>query len=262
MQNKELSISILIHYFSTDGFCRGIVNSLRTKDMPKRILIVDDEPDIIRILKYNLEKEGFEVLVANDGIKALERAEERPDLIVRDIMMPKMDGWEVVRTLKRNQRTADIPVIFLTAKESEMDEVIGLELGADDYVVKPISPRKLIARINSRLRHSHASGTSVEQDQIIRIHGMVINVPNYSVRVGNSDVFFPRKEFEVLSYLARHRGRVMTRGMILDAVWGEDVHVVDRTIDVHIRGIREKLGKRGDLIETVKGVGYRFKEEE
>jgi two-component system, OmpR family, alkaline phosphatase synthesis response regulator PhoP len=230
--------------------------------MPKRILIVDDEPDIIRLLKYNLEKEGFEVLAANDGIKAIERAGEHPDLIVLDVMMPKMDGWEVVRRLKRDGRTADIPVIFLTAKASEMDEVVGLELGADDYVVKPISPRKLIARINSRLRRRHAPAEASEVDQVIRAHGIVINVPNYSVRVGNDDIFFPRKEFEVLSYLARHRGRVMTRDMILNAVWGEDVLVVDRTIDVHIRGIREKLGKRGDLIETVKGVGYRFKEEE
>jgi two-component system, OmpR family, alkaline phosphatase synthesis response regulator PhoP len=230
--------------------------------MPKRILIVDDEPDIIRLLKYNLEKEGFEVLVANDGIKAIERAGEHPDLIVLDVMMPKMDGWEVVRRLKRDGRTADIPVIFLTAKASEMDEVVGLELGADDYVVKPISPRKLIARINSRLRRRHSPAEASELDQVIRAHGIVINVPNYSVRVGNDDIFFPRKEFEVLAYLARHRGRVMTRDMILDAVWGEHVLVVDRTIDVHIRGIREKLGKRGDLIETVKGVGYRFKEEE
>jgi two-component system, OmpR family, alkaline phosphatase synthesis response regulator PhoP len=230
--------------------------------MPKRILIVDDEPDIIRLLKYNLEKEGFEVLVANDGIKAIERAGEHPDLIVLDVMMPRMDGWEVVRRLKQDKRTADIPVIFLTAKASEMDEVVGLELGADDYIVKPISPRKLLARINSRLRQRQSSAALAEQEQIIKAHGIVINVPNYSVKVGGDDLFFPRKEFEVLTYLARHRGRVMTRDMILDAVWGQEVHVVDRTIDVHIRGIREKLGKRGDVIETVKGVGYRFKEEE
>jgi two-component system, OmpR family, alkaline phosphatase synthesis response regulator PhoP len=230
--------------------------------MPKRILIVDDEPDIIRLLKYNLEKEGFEVLVANDGVKAIERAGEHPDLIVLDVMMPRMDGWEVVRRLKQDKRTADIPVIFLTAKASEMDEVVGLELGADDYIVKPISPRKLLARINSRLRQRQSSAGSAEQEQVIKAHGIVINVPNYSVKVAGDDLFFPRKEFEVLTYLARHRGRVMTRDMILDAVWGQEVHVVDRTIDVHIRGIREKLGKRGDVIETVKGVGYRFKEEE
>jgi two-component system, OmpR family, alkaline phosphatase synthesis response regulator PhoP len=230
--------------------------------MPKRILVVDDEADIIRLLKYNLEKEGFEVLTASDGVKALERAVEQPDLIVLDVMMPRMDGWEVVRQLKRNAKTAAIPVLFLTAKATEVDEVLGLELGADDYVVKPISPRKLVARVNSLLRRRQTADTPTEQDQVIRIHDIVINVPNYSVRWGNSDVFFPRKEFELLAYLARHRGRVMTRQMILDAVWGKDVLVVDRTIDVHIRGIREKLGKRGDLIETVKGVGYRFKDEE
>jgi two-component system alkaline phosphatase synthesis response regulator PhoP len=177
-------------------------------------------------------------------------------------MMPKMDGWDVVRTLKRNEQTAGIPVIFLTAKATEMDEVVGLELGADDYVVKPISPRKLIARINSRLRSRVAPATSSGTDDRIKVREIVINVPNYSVRIADRETFFPRKEFEVLVYLARNRGRVMTREKILDAVWGTDVHVVDRTIDVHIRGIREKLGKRGDLIETVKGVGYRFKDEE
>jgi two-component system, OmpR family, alkaline phosphatase synthesis response regulator PhoP len=230
--------------------------------MPKRILIVDDEPDIVRLLKYNLEKEGFEVLVAHDGVKALERAVERPDLIVLDVMMPKMDGWEVVRQLKRKEQTAGIPVLFLTAKSTETDEVLGLELGADDFVVKPISPRKLIARINSHLRRRQTPGAQTEQDPTISVHDLVINVPNYSVKVGHDEIFLPRKEFELLAYLARHRGRVMTRQMILDVVWGKDVHVVDRTIDVHIRGIREKLGKRGDLIETVKGVGYRFKDEE
>jgi two-component system, OmpR family, alkaline phosphatase synthesis response regulator PhoP len=230
--------------------------------MPKRILIVDDEPDITRLIKYNLEKEGFETLIAHDGVKALERAAEQPDLIVLDVMMPRMDGWEVVRQLKRNAQTASIPVLFLTAKATEVDEVLGLELGADDYVVKPISPRKLVARINSLLRRSQSTDTSGEQDQMIRIHDIVINTPNYTVKIGNNELALPRKEFEVLVYLARNRGRVMTREMILDAVWGKDVLVVDRTIDVHVRGIREKLGKRGDCIETVKGVGYRFKDEE
>jgi two-component system, OmpR family, alkaline phosphatase synthesis response regulator PhoP len=231
--------------------------------MSKSILIVDDEPDIIRMLKYNLEKEGFAVLMANDGLKALDvAAANLPDLIVLDVMMPKLDGWEVVRRLKRDEKTAHIPVIFLTAKASEMDEVVGLELGADDYIVKPISPRKLIARINSRLRLASTLAAAPEQDQVVKIHGIVINVPNYSVKIGNEEVFFPRKEFDVLVYLVRNRGRVMSRDMILDAVWGHDVHVVDRTIDVHIRGIREKLGKRGDVIETVKGVGYRFREDE
>jgi two-component system alkaline phosphatase synthesis response regulator PhoP len=229
--------------------------------MAKRILIVDDEPDIIRILKYNLQKEGFEVLAAKNGVEALERAQEQPDLIVLDVMMPRLDGWQVVRTLKQDQRTAGIPVIFLTAKASEVDEVVGLELGADDYVVKPISPRKLLARINSTLRRSQIPGALAQEDEIIRAHEIVINVPKHSVTVKGKDLVLPRKEFELLSYLARHRGRVMTREMILDSVWGKDVHVVDRTIDVHVRGIREKLGKHADLIETVKGVGYRFKEE-
>jgi two-component system alkaline phosphatase synthesis response regulator PhoP len=230
--------------------------------MRKKILIVDDEPDIVRLLKYNLETEGYDVVSANNGKAALEKAREHPNLIVLDVMMPQMDGWEVIRQLKKKEETASIPVLFLTAKDSEIDEVLGLELGADDYITKPISPRKIIARIKTILRRSESSNAVSEREEIIRIHRLVINVPNYSVKVDKNEVFLPKKEFEVLVFLAKRRGRVVTRETLLDAIWGKEIYVGDRTIDVHIRKIREKLSTYAELIETVKGVGYRFKEEE
>lgn len=229
--------------------------------MPKKILVVDDEKDIVEMLKYNLEKEGYSVISALNGIRALEQAREnKPDLILLDIMMPEMDGWEVCKQLMKDERTSTIPVIFLTAKGSEVDEVVGLELGADDYIIKPISIRKLIARVKTALRRKEILDTPGETVQdILSIEGMEINIPNYTVKIGKQELVLPKKEFETLVYLASHRGRVISREVLLNAVWGENVVVVDRTVDVHIRKIREKLGKYGDYIETVKGVGYRFK---
>ena len=230
--------------------------------MSKKILVVDDEADIVRLLKYNLEKEGYDVITAQDGKAAIEKARTHPDLIVLDVMMPQLDGWEVIRELKKKKETADIPVLFLTAKESEIDEVLGLELGADDYIIKPISPRKLVARIKATLRRNDTSAASADLQDILHLPHIVINIPNYSVKVDKQDVFFPKKEFEVLTLLARRRGRVVTREELLDSVWGKGVYVVDRTIDVHIRKIREKLDRHADMIETVKGVGYRIKGDE
>ncbi|MBM2841376.1 MAG: DNA-binding response regulator [Bacteroidetes bacterium] len=228
--------------------------------MRKTILIVDDEADILEMLKYNLEKEGYSVLTARNGRTALEEVRQNPDLVVLDVMMPEMDGWEVCKRLKRDQRTADIPVIFLTAKGSEVDEVVGLELGADDYIVKPISVRKLIARVKAVLRRREAAKSeSVAAQDIIRVDKLEINVPNYTVTVGAKSIILARKEFETLVYLVQHRGRVISREVLLNVVWGENVHVVDRTVDVHISKIREKLGSHGEIIETVKGVGYRVK---
>ncbi len=226
----------------------------------KTILIVDDEKDIIEMLKYNLEKEGYKVLTARDGKKALEQAKQLPDLILLDVMMPEMDGWEVCKYLKRDVKTAAIPVVFLTAKGTEFDEVLGLELGADDYVVKPIAVRSLLARVKTALRRREkSSADAASVAEIIRIDRLEINVPNYTAVVGNKELTLTRKEFETLVYLARNRGRVITREVLLNVVWGEDVRVVDRTVDVHISKIREKLGSYGDYIETVKGVGYRMK---
>jgi two-component system, OmpR family, alkaline phosphatase synthesis response regulator PhoP len=203
--------------------------------MPKSILVVDDEKDIVEMLKYNLEREGFTVLTALNGKKALEQAKNNPDLILLDIMMPEMDGWEVCKQLMRDERTARIPVIFLTAKGSEVDEVVGLELGADDYIVKPISIRKLIARVKTALRRRELGGTPPQKTaDIIKIEGMEINIPNYTVKIGKEEIFLPKKEFETLVFLANHRGRVITRETLLNSVWGENVVVVDRTVDVYI----------------------------
>jgi two-component system alkaline phosphatase synthesis response regulator PhoP len=225
--------------------------------MQKTILVVDDEKDIVEMLQYNLEKEGYKVVTARNGKQALEQAKRSVDLILLDIMMPEMNGLDVLRELKRNEKTKSVPVLFLTAKSSEIDEVIGLELGAEDYIMKPISMKKLIARVRATLRRGVSAGLSTESSDIIRIDDLEINVPNYSVTISSKPLVFPKKEFETLVYLVRHRGRVISRDVLLNAVWGEGVFVVDRTVDVHIRKIREKLGKYADIIETVKGVGYR-----
>jgi two-component system alkaline phosphatase synthesis response regulator PhoP len=228
--------------------------------MSKTILIVDDEADILEMLKYNLEKEGYAVLTSRNGKNALGQVRHNPDLVLLDVMMPEMDGWEVCRRLKREPRTASLPVLFLTAKGSEVDEVVGLELGADDYIVKPISVRKLIARVKAVLRRREAAKSEpVAAQDIIRVDKLEINVPNYTVTVGAKSIILARKEFETLVYLVQHRGRVISREVLLNVVWGENVHVVDRTVDVHISKIREKLGSHGEIIETVKGVGYRVK---
>ncbi len=226
----------------------------------KTILVVDDEQDIIQLIRYNLEREGFRVESASDGNEALSKANDvKPDVILLDIMLPGKDGYEVIKSLNQNERTANIPVIFLTAKSAEFDEVLGLELGADDYIVKPISPRKLISRIRAVLRRYE--GVKNEEVKSIDFGKIVIDRESYLVKIGGEKVFFPRKEFEILHYLASHEGKVISRETLLSRVWGSDVYVGDRTVDVHIRKIREKLGKHADMIETIKGVGYKFKAE-
>jgi len=231
--------------------------------MKQTLLIADDEHDIIELLRYNLEKEGFDILTARNGKEALDQARTHPDLIVLDVMMPEMSGHDVVRLLKADPATASIPVIFLTARTSELDEVIGLELGADDYVTKPISIPKLIARIKSTLRkRTDTAKPAVPTDEILAHGKIAINRAHHRVSVEGKDVFFPKKEFEVLAYLVRHAGKVVSRESLLAAIWGADVFVVDRTIDVHIRKIREKLGSCSSYIDTIKGVGYRMNEPE
>jgi two-component system alkaline phosphatase synthesis response regulator PhoP len=229
--------------------------------MPKRILIVDDEQDILDLLRFNLENEGYEILAAADGLRALELAKTRPDLIILDIMLPGKDGWEVMRELRQSPATQQIPVIFLTAKAGEIDEIVGLELGADDYVVKPISMRKLLARVKAVLRKTQPA--ALESDKPLRFGEVEINPLNYAVTIAGKTVAFTKKEFELLVYLAKRPGRVVTRDTLLTEIWGDNVVVIDRTIDVHIRKIREKLGEGNvHLIETIKGVGYRLKAEE
>ncbi len=224
-----------------------------------KILLVDDEKDIIEFLQYNLEAEGFEVIPAYNGIEALSKLSENPDLIVLDIMMPKLDGYETCKRIRNSENHKHIPIIFLTAKSSEIDEIHGLNIGADDYIQKPISPKKLIARIKSNLRKTDINKKDKHVESEINIGPLKINREEYTVYVDNKKILLPRKEFELLAYFASNPGKVFDREKILSDIWGNDIIVVERTIDVHIRKIREKLGKHADLIETIKGVGYRFK---
>jgi len=225
--------------------------------MKHKILLVDDEKDIVEFLEYNLVQEGFEVITAYDGMEALHKLNQKPDLVILDIMMPNIDGFEVCRRIRENKAYSEIPVIFLTAKGAETDEIKGLELGASDFIKKPISPNKLIARVNSNLRKSQIPGKSLPA--VIKIGPLEIDREQYIVKINQVDTVFPRKEFELLYFLANNPGKVFNRDVLLRTVWGTDVYVVDRTVDVHIRKIREKLNNYADLIETIKGVGYRFK---
>jgi len=227
--------------------------------MAKRVMVVDDEPDIVELIRYNLSNEGYEIITARNGQEALDKAASLPDLIILDLMMPVMDGLEACKRLRADPRTARIPVLFLTARSGEVDEVIGLEMGADDYVRKPITPRKLSARVKALFRRYEQGPAVGAEEPVIKVGRLEINRTNRTVRLGTREIFFPRKEFEILALLAANQGKVFSREMLLDQVWGNDVVVIDRTVDVHIRKIREKLADAADLIETLKGVGYRFR---
>lgn len=224
-----------------------------------KILLVDDEKDIVEFLSYNLERSDYEVITAFNGLEALEKLSSGPDLIILDVMMPKMDGFEVCDKIREMDNYKHIPIIFLTAKSSETDEVHALTLGADDFIQKPISPKKLIARVKSNLRRVDLSQKSGDSEREFRIGPLVIDREKFTVKIEGEEVFFPKKEFEILAYLASQPGKVFHRDKILNDIWGSDIYVVERTVDVHVRKIREKLGSNSDLIETVKGVGYRFK---
>lgn len=236
---------------------------MRKKNMKVKVLVVDDEKDIVDLIKYNLEKENeFIVSTANNGKQALELASsDKPDLILLDIMMPELNGFDVCKKLKSDNATSKIPVIFLTAKENEIDEIVGLELGADDYIQKPISPRKVIARIKSVIRRLNMEQDSMPAYQeVIKFKNIEVDSNTHTVRISSRDVFFPKKEFQLLHFLLSNRGRVFSREILLNQIWGENIYVIDRTIDVHIAKVREKLGEYSDYIETIKGLGYRFKE--
>ncbi len=226
--------------------------------MAKKILIVDDEQDILDLLTFNLQREGYETLTAAEGENALHLARTAfPDLIILDVMLPGLDGWEVLRELRRDPDTRHLPVVFLTAKDSEIDEVVGLELGADDYIVKPISMHKLVARVKLALRK--AATAEMRPSEKISFGAVVVDSASYTVTIQGDPVPFTKKEFEILRYLAQRPGRVVSRETLLNELWDEDVVVIDRTVDVHIRKIREKLGaEEMRHIETLKGVGYRF----
>jgi len=230
--------------------------------MKEKILIVDDEKDIIKMLDYNLKKEGFRVVSVFDGEEALDSAtREHPDLIVLDLMLPGMDGLEVCKTLKREAKTQAIPIIMLTAKSQESDKVIGLELGADDYVTKPFSPRELIARIKAILRRMKEKDRLPE---VIKIGELRIDFSKIAVTVKDKSVELTAKEFELLKTLIKAKGRVLSRDYLLDNIWGFDhaMEIQTRTVDVHIRTLRKKLKSEAKCIVTVKNYGYRFEYED
>ena len=220
----------------------------------KNILIVDDEPDIREILRYNLEKEGFSITEAVDGNDALDKVSKDLDLAILDIMMPGKDGYEVCRKIREQGNT--LPIVFLTAMDRELDEVRGLEVGGDDYVRKPFSPKMLIARINAifrRIDQINSKGTSICFGEL------EINTSTYIAQLNEEELHLPRKEFELLAFFMSQPNIIFRRGDLLSGIWEEDVFVVDRTIDVHINRIRSKLGPYKNWIETVKGIGYRFR---
>lgn len=225
----------------------------------EKILVVDDEEDILELLRYNLLREGYNVSCAASGEEALRLAQsEIPDLLVQDLMLPGIDGLEVTKILKNDSRTRDIPIVMLTAKGEEADIVTGLELGADDYITKPFSPRVLVARVRAVLRRKVKEYK--EETPVLRIHDIVIHPGRHEVLVNDKPVQLTLTEFGILNYLARRPGWVFTRSQIMDAVKGEDYFVTDRSVDVQIVGLRKKLCNAGKYIETVRGVGYRFKE--
>jgi two-component system phosphate regulon response regulator PhoB len=220
------------------------------------VLVIDDEADLVELVRYNLDKEGFAVLAAADGESGLEAARRRkPDVIVLDVMMPGMDGLEVCRQLRSDERTRLIPLIMLTARAAEADRIVGLEMGADDYVTKPFSPRELTARIKAILRRSNPRE---QPARLIRHGNLVIDPQRHEVLYREAPLSLTATEFRILQFLAGRPGRVLSRNEILDAAMGEDSDVFDRTIDVHITAIRRKLGEAGRRIETVRGFGYKF----
>ncbi|MET3128084.1 two-component system alkaline phosphatase synthesis response regulator PhoP [Arcicella rosea] len=219
-----------------------------------KILLVDDDPDIIELLEYNLQKEGFEIQSALDGVQAVEVAKSfKPDLILLDVMMPRQDGIETARQLRLIPEFKEVYILFLTARAEEYTEVAAFDVGADDYIVKPIKPRALVSRIKAMFRRE---AQQIESDEKIEIGQLVINRTNYSVLNDGNPLVMPKKEFELLSFLAKHPNKVFNRDELLEKVWGTDVYVVERTVDVHIRKLREKIPEH--YIKTLKGVGYMF----
>lgn len=227
--------------------------------MKPKILVVDDEPDALELIGFNLKRAGFDVVSASDGAEALRRARDQaPNLIVLDLMLPEMDGLEVCKALRQDSTTGSIPIIMLTAKAGEIDRVLGLELGADDYVTKPFSPRELVLRVKNLLGRRTAAPNNKE---ILRIGQISIDLARHRVTVKNKPVELTATEFRLITVLAQRRGRVQSRDQLLRDVWEYDAMIDTRTVDTHMRRLREKLGPAADNLETVRGVGYRFLDE-
>lgn len=226
--------------------------------MPKRsILLIDDEKDIQDLLQYNLEKEGYRVFLASSGEIGLEWARsKKPDLVILDLMLPGIDGLEVCRILKSNKDTQAIPILMLTAKNTEVDQVVGLELGAADYIPKPFSVKVLAARVKNIFRKQELP----KEEPVLRVGDFLIDKGRMSFTIKGKPVALTRLEFGILTFLMENKGRVFSRDKLLSGAWGGEAFVVDRTVDVHIKSIRKKLGKYRGVVETVRGSGYRFVE--
>jgi phosphate regulon transcriptional regulator PhoB len=228
----------------------------------EKIVVIEDEDDILEVIAYNLKREGYEVITSTSGEDGLEKIEKAsPQLVVLDLMLPEIDGIELCRKLKSDPLTQSIPVIMVTAKGEETDIVLGLGVGADDYITKPFSPREMVARVKAVLRRSR-SKPDTERRERIALEGVVIDPQRHDVKVDGESIVMTATEFRLLHFLASHPGRVFTRDHLLARVIGEEAIVIDRNIDVHVRAIRKKLGARRDLIETIRGVGYRFRDED
>ena len=228
--------------------------------MDAKILIVEDERDIVDLLRYNLQAAGFETDYVRNGADALHQVVEKaPDLILLDLMLPEVDGMIVCRLLKNDPRTKNIPIVMVTAKTEEKDRVAGLELGADDYITKPFSPREVVLRVSAVLRRIQA-GKQAENTERIETHGITIDLDKHQVLIESGPIDLTATEFKLITLFARSPGRVFTRDTLMDVIWGQDYYGIDRTVDTHVSRLRRKLGEFGNHIETVHGVGYRFKE--
>jgi two-component system phosphate regulon response regulator PhoB len=224
---------------------------------PPRVLLVEDDPSILEGLKYNFEREGFEVQVAMNGREALQKARQTvPDIIILDLMIPPPDGWQVCRELRSDPKTRDIRILMLTAREDETDEVVGFSLGADDYVTKPFKPRPLMERVKALLRRP---GGEQAEREMLSIAGIEVDRTNHLVTLDGREIILTPTEFKLLWTLGKQPGRTFNRHELLDCARGEDANSMERTIDVHIRALRKKLEDRAELIETIRGVGYRFR---
>ena len=236
------------------------LRALEIQSLNKKICVIEDDSDILEVIDYNLTREGFEVHCVKDGEEGLRRVKkEGPDLVLLDLMLPGLEGTEVCRLLKQDPVTRATPIIMVTAKGEESDVVLGLGLGADDYVCKPFSPKELVARVKAVLRRGPLKEELASSQRIAR-EGIVIDADRHEVLVDDRPTEFTATEFKLVHFLAQHPGRAFTRDHLLSRVMGEDVMIFDRNIDVHVKSIRQKLGPRRDLIETLRGVGYRFKD--
>ena len=224
----------------------------------QKILVVDDEPDALELIEFNLRAAGFDVLTAADGAEALKKVKQNPPaLVLLDLMLPEVDGLEICKILRRDPATAGVPVIMVTAKAAEIDRVLGLELGADDYVTKPFSPRELVLRVKSVLRRRHAP--EAKSDKFVFAE-LTLDVTRHQLSVSGKKIELTATEFKLITLLIQRRGRVQNREQLLKEVWGYDHFIDTRTVDTHMRRLREKLGKAARFLDTVRGVGYRFTE--